>query len=76
MAHSTVETLPGGNRSYTCIVTSVLESDMVFRCDPEVLRDGFGRVAEDMMCNTVGVGPTVLPGTGGGWMRVKMNGLA
>ena len=32
---------------------SVRESDSVFRCDPEVLREGFGRVTEDIVSGGV-----------------------
>jgi len=33
--------------------TSVRESERVARCEPEDLRDGFGRL-EDMLCDFVG----------------------
>jgi hypothetical protein len=36
------------------IVTSVRDKDRVFRCDPEVLRDGFGRIEDDMFGWVVG----------------------
>lgn len=34
--------------------TSVRESERVVRCEPEDLRDGFGRLEEDMLCGFVG----------------------
>jgi len=49
MVHSTVDTFPGGSRSYTLILTSVLWSDSVLRWLPELLRDGLGRVDEEDM---------------------------
>lgn len=36
------------------MVTSVRDSDRVFRCDPDVFREGFGRLEEDMLCDAVG----------------------
>jgi hypothetical protein len=49
IAHKTVDTFPGGNRSYMCMVTSVLCRERVLLCWPELFRAGFGRVDEDMM---------------------------
>jgi hypothetical protein len=36
------------------MVTSVRDNERVFRCEPEVLREGFGRLEEDMLCGIVG----------------------
>lgn len=36
------------------MVTSVRDSDRVFRWDPDVFREGFGRLEEDMLCDAVG----------------------
>lgn len=48
IAQSTVDTLPGGSRSYTCTLTSVLCSDRVDRWLPEVFRGGPGRAGDAM----------------------------
>jgi hypothetical protein len=48
MAQSTVDTLPGGSRSYICMLISVFCRESVLRWFEELLRAGLGRVEEDM----------------------------